>query len=103
MDLLKWVRAQGCQWDEKMCKKAARGGHLCLLEWVCTQGCLWDKQLSWVEAVSGQVDVLDWVMTQGYPWDLVCMWTADVWTGCWEVIQWSLAHGLGSWQLMGAL
>ena len=98
LDLLKWARAQGCPWDVKTCQKAARGGHLLLMEWARAQGCPWDKQLSWTAVASGRLDVLDWMTTQGYPWDLECMWTAAAWTGRREVIQWSLARGLGSWQ-----
>jgi hypothetical protein len=93
-----WARAEGCPWDEKTCKKAARGGHLHLLQWARAQGCPWDKQLGWAAAASGRLDVLDWVMTQGYPWDPERMWTAAAWSGRPGVIWWSLACGLGGWQ-----
>ena len=41
--MLQWARARGCPWDETMCSRAARRGHLKVLPWARAQGCAWDE------------------------------------------------------------
>ena len=33
LELLKWLRANQCPWDELTCTRAAGNGHLKLLKW----------------------------------------------------------------------
>ena len=33
LEVLKWARENGCQWDEWTCATAAEGGHLEVLKW----------------------------------------------------------------------
>ena len=39
LEVLKWLRSQGCPWDESACAYAAEGGHLDVLEWAIDTGC----------------------------------------------------------------
>ena len=39
LEVLKWLRAEGCPWDEWACAWALRGGHLEVLEWLRAAGC----------------------------------------------------------------
>jgi hypothetical protein len=39
LEVLQWVRANGCDWDIGMCAAAAEGGHLEVLQWACANGC----------------------------------------------------------------
>lgn len=41
MELLKWVRSEGCPWDEATCVLAAGTGHLEVLRWARLNGCAW--------------------------------------------------------------
>ena len=43
LDVLKWLRENGCPWDEETCAYAARGGHLEVLKWARENGCPWDE------------------------------------------------------------
>jgi len=42
MRLLEWARAQGCEWDDHVCREAASHGYLLLLQWARKQECPWD-------------------------------------------------------------
>ena len=39
LEVLKWLRAEGCPWDEAACRFAAFGGHLEVLKWLQAEGC----------------------------------------------------------------
>ena len=41
--MLKWLRAEGCPWDEWACACAAKGGHVRVLKWLRAEGCRWDE------------------------------------------------------------
>ena len=41
LELLQWLREQGCKWDEETCHKAASKGHLQGLEYVRKNDCPW--------------------------------------------------------------
>ena len=42
LEVLQWLRAEGCPWDFHTCKLAARDGHLETLRWARENGCPWD-------------------------------------------------------------
>ncbi len=42
LEVLKWARANGCEWDALTCASAAHGGHLEVLKWARANGCEWD-------------------------------------------------------------
>ena len=42
--MLKWLRANGINWNEKVCLVAAMNGHLEVLKWAREKGCPWDLQ-----------------------------------------------------------
>ncbi len=44
VEVLHWLRSQGCTWDEQTCAYALEGGHLEVLQWLGSQGCP-----SWIE------------------------------------------------------
>src|ERR1700679_142126 len=39
LDVLQWLRANGCPWDEFTCSQAALGVHLDVLQWARANGC----------------------------------------------------------------
>ena len=42
LGLLKWARANGCEWDERVCERAAKNGDLAVLQWAKVNDCEWD-------------------------------------------------------------
>jgi len=38
LEVLKWARENGCQWDQSTCAYAAAGNHLEVLQWARENG-----------------------------------------------------------------
>ena len=43
LEVLKWARENGCDWDSNTCSYAAENGHLEVLKWARENGCEWDS------------------------------------------------------------
>ena len=43
LEVLKWLRSEGCPWNWWTCWAAAKGGHLEVLKWLRSEGCPWDE------------------------------------------------------------
>jgi hypothetical protein len=69
LEVLKWLRANGCPWDEKTCASAAQAGHLEVLQWARANGCPWDANTCAGAALAGHIKVLQWARANGCPWD----------------------------------
>ena len=41
--IVKWLRANGCDWNSRTCAYAAFGGHLEVLQWARASGCEWNS------------------------------------------------------------
>jgi|TARA_B110000977_G_scaffold26623_1_gene33263 hypothetical protein len=54
---LKWLRKNGCPWDEKTCANAAEGGHVGVLKWAHENGCPWGSWTCTWEADPGHLEV----------------------------------------------
>ena len=39
LEVLRWLRENGCPWDFTTCSSAAKNGHLEVLQWACENGC----------------------------------------------------------------
>ncbi len=44
LELLQWLRANGCAWGDTTCATAAQHGHLHILKWARVNGCEWSWQ-----------------------------------------------------------
>jgi hypothetical protein len=62
MEMLKWMRQNGCPWNELACSNAARGGHLEVLQWLKQNGCPWNQDACYYAALGGgHLEVLQWL------------------------------------------
>jgi len=68
LEVLKWLRSEGCPWDASACRSAARGGHLEVLKWLRKEGCPWDERTCERAASRGHLDVLRWAIDNGCPY-----------------------------------
>ena len=66
LDVLKWARQAGCEWDADTCSEAARGGHLDVLKWARQAGCEWDADTCSDAARGGHLDVLKYTTQSLY-------------------------------------
>ena len=74
LDVLKYLRSQGCPWDSWTCDWAAQKGHLKVLKWARHNGCPWSKWSCTWAAEDGHLDVLKWLRSQKPP----CPWNKRV-------------------------
>lgn len=64
-DLIKWLRARGCPWDEDTCASAAEGSDLDLLRWAVGAGCPMDLEACLDLACGeGHSEVEAWIISQ---------------------------------------
>ena len=72
-ETLRWLRSEGCPWDEGACSSAAQEGHLEILKWLRSEGCPWDAMTVAVADDCGHDDVYEWAIDNGCP-DLFSMY-----------------------------
>jgi len=70
LEVLKWLRSEGCPWGGRACEGAARGGHLEVLKWLRSEGCPWNAATCSGAASNGHLDVLKWVIDNGCPYEV---------------------------------
>ena len=64
LEILKWLRAEGCEWDHQTCGFAVMfaemnpktGGNLDVLRWARENGCEWDEDTRQEAAELGYTD-----------------------------------------------
>ena len=92
LEVLQWLRANGCPWDGWTCKYAAEGGHLEVLQWARANGCPWNRNTCSSAARVGKLEVLQWARANGCPWvEETCTSAAS--GGHLEVLQWLRVNG----------
>ncbi len=59
--ILKWARANGCEWDSETCEFAARSGHLDVLKWAFANGSSWCLS-SMLECAQDNEEMKKWII-----------------------------------------
>ena len=67
LELLQFLRAKGCPWDEDTCSSAAYNGHLECLKYAHENGCRWDKETCEFAARNGRLKCLKYLHENGCP------------------------------------
>lgn len=89
---LKWARKNGYLWDADTCANAAAGGYLGVLMWAREHGCNWDAWTCACAALGGHLDVLQWARKNGCKWNKhACANAAK--GGHLVVLQWARQNG----------
>ena len=55
------------RWSEDAVEKAAEGGHLEVVQWLRQNGCPWNSMTSFRAAEGGHLEILKWVRSQDPP------------------------------------
>jgi hypothetical protein len=93
LELLKYLREKGYEWDESTCAYAASEGHVHVLEYLRTNGCPWSSHLCLHFAAAGNhLDTLKWLREHGCPWDSNLTAVAAE-NGHFEMLKWLHEHG----------
>ena len=74
LELLQFLRENGCPWDDWTCWNAARNGHLECLKYAHGNGCPWGIGTSANTANYGHLECLKYAHEKGYRWD---RWTCS--------------------------
>ena len=104
LEVLKWARINGCEWYSDVCTNAAENGHLEILKWARENGCKWNKDVCVNAARNGHLEVLKWARKNGCDWNgRVCFYAARY--GHFEIYRWSRENGcpLNGPEIMGVL
>ena len=92
LGVLQWLRANGCPWDAETCKCAAFNGQLGTLRWARENGCDWNTDACSAAAQNGRLEVLQWLRANGCPWnDDTCHAAAQY--GHLETLRWARENG----------
>ncbi len=92
LPMLKWLRENGCPWDERTCDAAASRGHLNVLQWARANGCPWNAREGGMKAArEGHLAILQWAHANGCPWDDWIRIGAAF--GHLEILKWAHANG----------
>ena len=68
LEVMKWLRANGCPWNEETCMGATEGGQQKVLQWARANGCPWDGNTCSAAALGGHLEVLKWARANRCPW-----------------------------------
>jgi hypothetical protein len=94
LDILVWLRANGCEWSSKVYEYSACGGHVNILKYLTKQSKVkWDYNIGIHAARHGQLCVLIWLKENNYihDKDSICFHL-----GCHDYInalEWAMKNG----------
>ena len=82
LELIQWLRAEGCPWDEWTCSNAVHYGHVEVLRWARENGCPWTAEdrdqaaedLGYTDDLGndlGPTGGTNWAMNQFGTWTVV--------------------------------
>lgn len=99
LDVVRWMRANGCSWGRSVCHKAASGGHFEMLKWCRANGRPWETTRPfWRRSFKGSVEMMVWATENGCPWmsnpsdfQTICEQSAA--GGNVELLKWCQTHG----------
>jgi hypothetical protein len=64
-EVLQWLHANWCPWDEETSLAAARRGHLELLKWAIAKGCPWHPRVRSHAEERGHLELVNWAIANG--------------------------------------
>ena len=69
LELVRWLRGEGCSWNAMTCSMAAANRRPQVLQWLRTKGCPWNYYTCYMAVHYGHVEVLRWIRENGCEWD----------------------------------
>ncbi|CAB9530144.1 ankyrin repeat protein [Seminavis robusta] len=92
LELLQWLKENGCPWDSWTCHRAASGGHLEILKWARENGCPWNEYTCACAAENGNLEILKWARENDCPWnEQTCSRAAK--NGHLDILEWVHENG----------
>ena len=66
---MKYLRENGCPWDERWCEAAAESGHLECMKYLHENGCPWDESACAAAAFCEHLECLKYLHENECPWN----------------------------------
>lgn len=94
IEVLEWLRKNGCPWDSSACASAALNGHFNTLKWLKNNGCPWNRNTCINAAKYGDLEILKWCRSYKppCPWDVETP-NAAAKNGHREILKWCRTQG----------
>ncbi len=67
LDVMKWLKENGCPWDENTFKYAVVHGNLENMKWLKENGCPWDEYTFANAIINGNFENIKWLEDNGCP------------------------------------
>ena len=68
IDVAKWLRIYGCEWNNNIISNAALSGHIEFAKWARENGCPWCRNVISNAALNGHIEFAKWAHENGCPW-----------------------------------
>lgn len=93
LDVLVWLRANGCEWNMGAYARAARKGHVHILKYLKQQKLKWDWSIGYEATIEGHLEVLMWLKENHYPHNsqYICRDLAK--RGHLNALKWAMKNG----------
>jgi hypothetical protein len=92
LQVLQWLKENGCPCNILTCAAAARYGHLACLQWARENGCRWNSDITTAAAKNGHLSCLQWARENGCDWYVSICYAAAL-NGHLSCLQWARANG----------
>ncbi len=92
LEVLKWARKNGCDWNSRTCVRAAKTGRLKILKWARKNGCGWNSDVCVSAAFYGHFEVLKWARENGCDWNESVIHYARL-RGHYDILKWAVENG----------
>lgn len=69
IELLEFLRENGCPWDETVCSLATQGGQFKTIKWLRSRDAPWDEKTYSMAGIAGNREMLQWLEDNGCPFD----------------------------------
>ena len=66
---MKWLKENGCEWDERTFANAALNGNIENMKWLKENGCRWNEYTFECAAFNGNLENMKWLKENECPWD----------------------------------
>lgn len=70
LEVIKWMKQEGCPWGTSTFREAAGFGNIELMTWIRDNGCIFDESSVIYASANGKLDALKWLRSNGCPWDI---------------------------------
>jgi hypothetical protein len=92
LELIKWMKQEGCPWGTSTFREASGFGNIEMMEWIRDNGCPFDESSIIYASSNGKLDAVKWLRSNGCPWDIRAVF-ASAYHGEMDTLGWLIDNG----------